>query len=301
MGLLSGIKKIGKGIVKGIKKVFKGVGKFVGKIVGSKWGKTLMAAATVFTGGMALAAGVGAFTGQAASATFLTKFVAGAKGFVGALLNPVGAAKGFFGNLGQGLGAAAQGAAQGVGALPAGADLAQAAAEQTAEGAATMANAPSTDPTTIVAEGGAAAPAGGGGVAGAPGASPTAPAGVDWSGAAPGGAPGAAAPGAQQGGFLSRAASGTMDFLKSPGGGKLAAGLVQGYAEGAAAEEKLRQEEKMARYYDEAWRDPRQLELLHRVSGRGIRTPQGFLDRARRFSRETDRHPRTVTYAPTGA
>ena len=92
MGLFSGIKKGFKKVFKGVKKAFKKVGKFAGKVMSSKWFKGLMIAAAVFTGGMALMAGFG--NAMATSGTFMTKFVAGAKGFMAGLMNPVATGKG---------------------------------------------------------------------------------------------------------------------------------------------------------------------------------------------------------------
>lgn len=92
MGLFSGIKKAFKKVFKGIKKVFKKVGKFVGKILSSKWAKGLMLAAAVFTGGMAIAAGVQGFAGSTAT-SFLGKFVAGAKEFISVIASPIKSAK----------------------------------------------------------------------------------------------------------------------------------------------------------------------------------------------------------------
>jgi hypothetical protein len=91
MGLFSGIKKAFKKVFKGIKKVFKKVGKFVGKILNSDFGKILMIAAAVFTGGAALMAGIG---NASAASGFIGKFVAGAKGFMSGLLRPMATWKG---------------------------------------------------------------------------------------------------------------------------------------------------------------------------------------------------------------
>ena len=102
MGLFSAIKKRFKKVWKGIKKVFKKVLAGVGKILNSKWGKALMIGLAVFTGGMALAGGFQAFSASAAAGnSFMTNFVAGAKGFMSALANPVEQAKKMFGTAAQ--------------------------------------------------------------------------------------------------------------------------------------------------------------------------------------------------------
>ena len=67
MGLLSSIGKAFKSVFKGIGKAFSAIGKFVGKITNSKWGKALLIAAAVVTGGMAIMAGVQGFSAAAAT------------------------------------------------------------------------------------------------------------------------------------------------------------------------------------------------------------------------------------------
>lgn len=276
MGLFSGIKKAVKKVFKGVKKVFKKVGKFVGKVLSSDWGKALLTAAAVFTGGMALAAGAGGFLGSS-SATFLGKFVAGAKGFLGGLLNPVGAGKGFFAGMqgGGGLAGAAQGAAQGQGIF----NIAGVSDAGSLAGVA-------TDPGQMVAEGG-------GKVATAPGAEAAAAPNAATAGVAPppamgppvslapAGIPGSTA--AAQPGMLKRLAGGAMDFAKSTGGGLLLTNMAQGYAQGAMMEDQL----KYGDFYDRQWNDPRQQMLLDTASRQRPRIPQGYLDRARQFDAET--------------
>ena len=127
MGLFSSIKKAVKKVFKGVKKVFKKVAKFAGRVMKSKWGKALMIAAAVWTGGAALGAwGGGAASGATAGQTFLGKFVAGAKDFVGGVFGQGGAAAtgggvaagvatpGVAGAAGAGAGAAGAGAAPGL-------------------------------------------------------------------------------------------------------------------------------------------------------------------------------------------
>ncbi len=87
MGLL---KKIGKAIgsvFSGIKKVFRAVMKPINKILGSKWGKILMTALSIFTLGTALLAGGAEFLAvRAAGSSYISSFVAGGKAFIGSLL-----------------------------------------------------------------------------------------------------------------------------------------------------------------------------------------------------------------------
>ena len=91
--VVKGVGKVVKGVVKGVGKVFKKVIGAVGKVLGSKLGKLVMFAIAIYTGGMALAAGFNSFMTSTAP-SFLGKFVAGAKGFVGALTGKGVAEKG---------------------------------------------------------------------------------------------------------------------------------------------------------------------------------------------------------------
>lgn len=61
------------------------------------------------------------------------------------------------------------------------------------------------------------------------------------------------------GGILGKVGTGVLNFAKSAGGGQVLAGAVEGFAGGKAEEERLKQEEEMARYYDRAWQDPNQV------------------------------------------
>jgi hypothetical protein len=279
MGIFSGIKKAVKKVFKGVKKVFKKAGKFVGKVLGSKWGKALMLAAAVVTGGLAIAGGVGAFTGQAAGASFMTKFVAGAKGFVGALLNPVAAGKGALSAAQAGT-SLTQGVARGVGALEGVAAAAGGAAGVT----------PGVDAAAVL-EGGAATATPG---AVAPAAST---AGLEGAGAvsplsastpmAPvvEGTPAWVSPAEKAGGMLKKAAGKAYDFATSTGGGLVLANAAQGYAAGKAQEDML----KKGDYYDRQWADPRQNMLLDAAARVRPKTPEGYAERSRRMDRDTNR------------
>lgn len=225
MGLFKKLKKAAKGVFKGVKKVFKKVGKFVGKIAGSKWGKALMLSAAVFTGGVALTAGFSAMGSQAAGATFMTKFAAGAKAFGSALMNPIAATQQM-----------ATGAAAGVPGIAG------------AAGAA----APGTITTALPAAGNVAAQA----VGAAPAATST-------------------------GGLLSKAGSLAGSILKTPGvvdaGGKIISSMIGGAAEGKLQEAKLKEEERIRRYYDKAWQDPSGLSQVQAASGQAPNVQAGGL------------------------
>jgi len=284
MGLFSGIKKLGKKIFKGVKKVFKKVGKFVGKVMKSNIGKIVLTAAAVVTGGLALAAGVGAFTGQAAGATFLTKFVAGAKAFTGALLNPVGAGKGFFQGMGQGgLGGAMQGAASGQGIFNVGVSAPAVAppapGTSIAPGAeSTAARASTAGLDQQVSE--HLASVGGGGATGMTAATPQ-----------------AAQVAAQQqapGGFFSR----VNEFVGSPTG-QMVGGLIKGAAEARMADEEREDWQRHDTRVERAWSDPRQTRILEEASRGRARVPGGFAERSRRFNRSLDsRSVRPIELGP---
>jgi len=88
------VKRAVKSVVHGVGKVVKSVFGFVGKILNSKIGKIIMLAATVFTAGLALAAGTAAYSASmTASQGFMNSFVSGAKAFGAALMDPIGTAK----------------------------------------------------------------------------------------------------------------------------------------------------------------------------------------------------------------
>lgn len=271
MGLFKSIKKAVKKVVKGVKKVFKKATKFVGKIAGSKWGKALLIASAVFTGGMALAAGFQGFTGTAG--TFMTKFVAGAKEFAGALANPISKAKEMMGGAAT-TGQAAQAAQVAEGATQAGEMV----------GAAGTAAQTGADAAGMVAQGAQAAQQVGQATAGV--AAPAAQ---------------AAQGGGGIGGMLSKAAGAAWDFAKSPAGGTVISGVVKGYAEGKQQEELLKEQERVRRYYDNQWRDPNQLAQLHAAAGQDVSVPGGYLDRAQRVNKFlNERQYPYPAQAPTG-
>lgn len=259
MGLFSKIKKIGKKIFKGVKKVFKKVTKFIGKIAGSKWGKALLLAASVFTLGTAAMAGFQGFAASAAQGAngFFSNFVAGGKEFLGALANPVAKGKEL---LGIGAEAAPAGGFTGSAIHAAG------AAEQA--GAAGNMVAGATGAAKDFIKQGVAMGGNTGGLTSTV-ANVTAPVVNQGAGA---------------GGFLSKAAGAAFDFAKSSGGGTVLSGALKGYAEGRAEEARMEDEERVRRYYDEQWRDPGKLAQLQGAVGGDVGVPGGYLDRARRVN-----------------
>lgn len=276
MGLFSSIKKAFKKVFKGIKKVFKKVGKFIGKIAGSKWGKILLTAAAIFTGGMALMAGWGAFTGT--TGTFMTKFVAGAKGFMAGLANPIKAAKGAVGAAQSGT-SLAQGAAQGAGALPGAAAATPLQSPVPGGGGAEQlvpqggqGVLPSSPVPGAEQAGKLMVPAEAGG-----GAASTAATVADTASKAPGfwdkGVPG----------MLKGAGEslvGKEGFLRTPGGAYMASNMLQGYSQGKMMEDQL----KHGSYADRQWADPRQVALF-REAYEGIASGSGgYLDRQRKYA-----------------
>jgi len=257
MGIFSKIKKAVKSVLKGVGKVFKKAMAFVGKITASKWGKILMLAAAVFTGGMAIAAGLQGFTAAGLAnpaASFLTKFVAGSQSFMTALAHPIANAQKVFGTAGQ-AGAAAGAMTEG---LP-----------------------------------GAAGAAGGAGGAGgaAAGTANAAQLGGNVAGVVaeeilPGGA--AAASGASSalgtaGKIASKVGGGLLDLAKTQGGGLILSQGLQGYAQGKQAEAALKEQQRMSGPLPTgAYND-----IITRASD--MQTPQGFLDRARQLDRTLTR------------
>jgi cytoskeletal protein RodZ len=268
MGLFSSVKKRFKKVTRAVKKEFKRKMKKLGKVLNSKWGKALMIVAAVFTAGVALAAAATAFSAQAATATFLTKFVAGAKAFVGALMNPIGAAKNIFGAGAQAAGTTGAVTATGeaAGAVAGEATVAQGgnAAMEMVAGGTQSATQMGSGTAGLEASTHAAAQTA---AQAAPAVATTAP---------------TMAPVATDG-LLKTAGKGLLSYAKSPGGGQMIASTIQGYAQGAQAEEMIKAQREDEARKEAQWRDPAQLENL-RGSVRDVNVPGGYLDRARRVS-----------------
>lgn len=278
MGIFKSIKKAVKSVAGGVKKVFSKAMGFVGKITQNKWFKVAMIAASVFTLGTALVAGAGAFGASAAAGnTFMTNFVAGAQQFASALANPIAAAKSQIAQLG----GAAQGAAGAANTASTAAKLQSVAAQ--AENVSNVANAAGT--TASVGTNAAANVAQAAGTV-----SQTGGALANATGGFTGSAIHAAgtAPGAGTGGWLSAAkdiGKAGLEFAKSQGGGQILSQAVQNYAEGKQAEEKMKEEERIRRYYDKEWANPGNFDQLASAASNDIAVPQGYLDRAARINK----------------
>jgi hypothetical protein len=210
MGFLSKIKKAVKKVFKGVKKVFKKAVKFVGKIASSKWGKALMLAAAIYTGGMALTGGWDTF--MTTQGSFLDKFVAGSKTFMGSLTGATAGA----GNTATGIASAGAEAASGI------------AGTGTAALAGNGASALNVAGSASGLLGGTSQAAGmtGGLLSGGAQA---------LSAAAPTALTAASAP-AASGGWLAKGAKMAWDAANSPIGSKLISGALEGYQEGKAQE-----------------------------------------------------------------
>jgi hypothetical protein len=255
MGILKSIKKGAKKIFKGIKKKFmKGLA-FVGKIAGSKWGKILLLASSIFTGGMALVAGFQSFA--ATGGGFLAKFVAGAKGFMAGLAKPMAQAKSMLGGGAQTAGQLSQTVAAATAAqapvqalqgvtqagqivgtgIPGAAQALQAATSGIAKTAATTA-------TTAAQVGG-----------GVGGKALQALQGVTTA--------------AEEGNWLTKAAKIAKGIYESPTTKELLGGVVKGVGEGM----KLKEEQKFEDRFRKAWEDPNNpFALLTQAAGYGEQT-----------------------------
>lgn len=242
MGLFSAIKKGFKKLFKGIKKVFGKVMGAIGKITGSKWGKMLMMGIAIFTGGMALMGGISGWTQAAAEgASFMGKFVSGAKGFLTALANPVDQAKKMFGAAAD---AGAVGAATGqTGAAAQASQEVANIATQTAEGS----NIAGIQAGQVV-EGGAK-------VAETAGGTLTAAQQAGGRAAIEGMIPGVAQEAGKEvakKGWLSKAGEIAKDFIMSPTGAQVLGGMATGMAEGANLEAAMKHQDRIRR----RWMDP---------------------------------------------
>ncbi len=268
MGLFSGISKAFKSITKGIKKAFsgivrgvkglvKGAIRAVGKIANSKWGKILLTGAALFTGAMAISGAVQGWgaAAQMQGATFMDKFVAGAKGFMSALANPVDQAKSLMGGT-EALAQAGTGAAGAAGKLGSGAaQQAQAGIQQAAGmGQVTTAVAPPSQ----LASGGALTQA----------ATQGATQGVAQTAGQAAGQVGAEAGKS----WLTKAGEFAKEFIAPA-----IPDLIKGAGEGYAREQELKMQYEHESRIQRAWEDPNNaLAKLTRSSGFGsFGTPRG--------------------------
>ncbi len=229
MGLFSGLKKAFKSIFKGIKKTFKSIIGAIGKFAGSDIGKIILTAAAIFTGGMALMGGAqGWAAASSQGAGFMGRFVAGAEGFMTALINPIEQAKSMMGGAST-VGQATQLASQ------TGNTVAGQAAEgitQAATGTAETANIANAGQGTALNSGASISTA----VAG-PVTDPALNAASKVLETA-----------TKEPSWLERAAAIGKSIIDSP----VAAQLLQGYAEGGAAEE----QNKFTDRVRQSWMDP---------------------------------------------
>lgn len=265
MGLFSSIKKAFKKIFSGIKKVFKKVVGVVGKIAGSKWGKILLTAAAIFSGGMALVGGVQGWTAAAAEgAGFMGKFVSAAKGFMSALANPVDKAKELFGKA-AGAGEVAAATGQTGAAAQKSAEI-TAQATQTAETAAIESAAAGAVPEA--AAGGAKVAETAAQVAQAPGREAVA---TMFKGQLPTKTAEALATGEPvKKHWLTKAGEFAKEFVMSPTGAQVLGGAMTGMSEGAQLEAAMEHQDRIRR----RWMDPQnELALLTQQPGFGTFGP----------------------------
>jgi hypothetical protein len=264
MGFFSSLWSGVKSVFKGVMKIFSPILKPLGKILNSGWGKALMLAMSVFTMGASLMAGFSAFTNTAGS--FLAKFVAGGKAFIGSLL----------GQKPSEVGTAATTPVAGGGAageLAAQAQINPGQFVGDVSGGAAGSGAFGPGPTgdvmrqAVSGPGGPAAGQGamlppGGGIAPPSPVAPTAPSvlpgGLDPAGtstkamtqmAAKGGFGGG---GTQKGNWLSRAAGKAWEFAKSEVGREVIGGMMEGYYQGKRDDAYYAEQRRI----DDMWRNP---------------------------------------------
>ena len=229
------------GIVKGVKKAFKAVGKFVKKY----WKQIVIAAAIVFTAGVAAVGGWGAFTAAAGAGTAGGVTFGGVMSAVGSTMaagvSSIGATLGFGGGATAGAGGAAAAGSGFAGAANAGLSAASAAGAGTAAGASAFTGAAATASAAASAAKLAALGSAAGGVSAAA---------ANASNAARGGTGGAGAGGGNTAWWNSGTgnaanaaggqAAGTTGFMNSPWFGPVlnaGANLVGGYMQQRAAED----------------------------------------------------------------
>lgn len=273
MGIFDSIKNLKSSIWSGVKKGFNKFMAGFGKVFGGQLGQIVMLALTVWTAGAALLAGVGAWTGTAASAGLSGKFMAAGKAFLSTLT---------------GIGAAPV-----TPTPPPGTTVADAASKVAAgaEQASQVANAAGAAGDVLAKTSQVAAGTSPGGAASL--ASAVAPA----SRAAPMINPQlqvlnateraamAAQQAAQSGGLLSKAARGAWNFAKTDAGGNIIGQAVQGYATAQAEEAKYERELKAERRIDKLWGNVKNSKL-NDESLYETKLGGGWLDRARRVSED---------------
>ena len=248
MGFLSKIWKGIKGVVKGVLKVFSPILKPIGKILGSKWGKAIMLALSVFTMGASLMAGFSAF--QSTAGSFLTKFIAGGKAFVGRMFGIKQADQA--GGEMAGKAGDASNIVQGDAVNPG--DLLGTTTEGGIAAGGSGSGAFGPGPTGDVMQRAVTGPGSAGGAAGQgamlpPGAGDSALLGALKS--PPPGVPGGGG-GGGGGNWLSNAAKSAWEFAKSEPGLQILGGALEGYQQGKRDDAFLAEQRRI----DDMWRNP---------------------------------------------
>ncbi len=228
MGIFSSIGKFFTNVWKGITKVFEAVMKPINKLLGSKLGKILMLAVSIFTMGTALLAGAQGFM---SGTGFIGKFLNGGKAFLNSLIGTKFDVAGEAGAGGAVAGADVMGPPAPEGAVDAAASVLEGTdpaaiggiVEQGGAGSMAMGPGPTGDVMQrSVTSGGQAAGQGAMLPPGASDAAKTAELMKASTSAATGGA-------AEGGNWLTKAMSAAKDFAKSDTGATVIGGMMQGY------------------------------------------------------------------------
>ena len=265
------LKKIGKGISNlwsGVKKIFKKVVGVFGKALNSKWGKALLLVAGIVSMGSALAAGQAAYSAAAtAGESFFSSMVAGGSGFLNSLTG------GLIGGSNQYVQAASQ-VASTAGQAAKVAD----AAQQTENVVNTAGQAGEVMASTAAPQSAITGAAQGASAATGAAITPTqAAANATQQASAIGNLGTVAQRGIEAGGgtavnlantlvttpqqsalaklgeMAKSVGKGTLDFVKSEGGGAFAGKVVEGYSQGRMLEEQAKEELRARRRLDREW------------------------------------------------
>lgn len=272
MGFFSSIGKFFKKVWGGIKKVFSKVMEGVGKILGSKLGKALMMAVSVFSMGTALLAGAKGFM---AGQGFIGKFLNGGKEFLNTLLGTKFETEGMMaGGAKSPGGVISEGGATGVGGDPV-------SAGDVLTGG---------DPTAATGVGGGIEVPG---AAGAPEVLKTGQLSAPGGGQLPLGVPGAA----KEPGWLSKAATAAKDFATSDLGQTLIGNAMAGYGRGKEIEAIQKHQSRVERMFENP-DDPGVRAL--REHDYTVDTPRGLAAAPGRLARQeaytTDRRAPTIPF-----
>ena len=221
MGLFDTLSKVGKRITRGISKIFETSKDIGGRVTGSDWGRTLMAGAAVFVGGMAVTGGYQGWQEAAARGEgYMGRFVAGGSGFLKALGSPVEQARKLRGADTMDDATAKRGSLENAAAVDqANPSPIQQPQQQQQRGM------PQGPPSQLPTQ-------------------PTTPAATDTRTAAQ-------MPKEPES-WLSKAAGFAKEFVMSPGGQEIIGNVLSGYAGGKAREEEMKFEDRVRR----SWMDP---------------------------------------------